>query len=162
MVRSANRPAGADLGDGRGEPLGLSLVARLGGDVGRLGADRERRDGQPLEHPVRVVAEQRPVLERARLALGGVAHREPPARPGVADARPLPAGREPAAAPTPQPAVGDHTDDGVLAGRDRRREGLPAASAPVLLQRGDRIAIEQHARHAPRVGDRRRRTVATR
>ena len=114
MVRSANSPAARDLGDGRGEPLGLALVPRLGGDVGRLGADRERRDRQPLEHPVRVVPEQRPVLERARLALGGVAHREPSPRPGVADARPLPAGGEPATAPPPEPAVGDHPDDGVL------------------------------------------------
>ena len=74
------QPRGGDLGDGRGESLGLALVARLGGDVGRLGPDRERRDGQPLEHPVRVVPEQRPVLERAWLALGGVAHREPSSR----------------------------------------------------------------------------------
>ena len=108
--------------------LGLPLVARLGGDVGGLGPDRERGDGQPFEHPVRIVAQQRPVLERARLTLGGVAHREPPARPRLADARPLPPGREPAAASPPQPAVGDLADDGVLADLHRRRERLAAAA----------------------------------
>ena len=63
------------------ERLGLWDERLLQPQERALGPDRMGGDREPLEHLVRVRAEQRPVLEGRRLALRGVAHREP--RPGA-------------------------------------------------------------------------------
>src|SRR5581483_12159949 len=92
----------ARLRDRRAQVLvgGTVLAAHV--DVGGVDVIRDRRDEEALDQEVRVALEALPILERAGLALVGVARDV--ARPAVVGRheRPLHAGREARAAPTPQ------------------------------------------------------------
>ena len=100
---------------GPGDGARSRVEAALEADERLDGADGEGGDHDALDDLVRVGAQQRPVLERARLALGAVAH-DVAAGPGLGrDAGPLAAGREAAA-----PAAAQ-------AGRERSRRWSPPA-----------------------------------
>src|SRR5205085_6855844 len=94
---------------------GLDLLGEglLQADVRALRADRVRRDREALEHLVWIRAQQRPVLERGRLTLRGVAHGEAGAGSRRADRPPLLACRESGAAAAAQTALRDFVDDRV-------------------------------------------------
>ena len=142
----ARQPRGGHLLDGGGQALALGAEAGLGADVRGLGADREGGDGGALDHGVGVGPDQRPVLERRRLALGPVAHDERPLGPaaggGVRHGLPLAPGREPAPAPAPQARQDDLLD------RGPRSQG-PVPAPGRLRRRGP------GGRRGPRPGDRR-------
>ena len=117
----------------------------------------------PFDDLVRVGAQQRPVLERARLALGAVAH-DVAAGPGlVGDAGPLPPGREAAAAPASQPGGSDRLDRGLgahpLCGRDAH---TPDVGGEVLVERRDGRPGQQEGGHACSSVARSPRTLPTR
>ena len=104
-VQSVQMPAAWISCTARVTAVDLALEARLEADERLVGADREGGDDHALDELVRVGAHQRPVLERAGLALGAVAH-EVAAGTGLAgDAGPLAPGREPAAASASQPGA---------------------------------------------------------
>ena len=65
-------PGRLHLGDGPLDPLDLADERRLEGDHRRRRADRPGRDHGTLEHGVGVGPQDRPVLERPRLALRAV------------------------------------------------------------------------------------------
>ena len=98
----STHPGLGDLGQRLGEAGPLLLEAGLGGDVGGLGVHGAGGDQQPLHHDVRVRPQERPVLERSRLALGRVAHGVTGAGLGEEHRRPLGPRREPGAAPPAQ------------------------------------------------------------
>ena len=117
-------PGRLELLHGAGDRLDLALEAALEADERLVGADGERGDDDAFDELVRVGAQQGAVLERARLALGAVAH-DVPAGPGLRrDAGPLPTGREPAAAAAAQPGrarPSRSSPPARSAGRPRRR-----------------------------------------
>ena len=97
-------------------------------DVGDLRADRVAADRAPFDQQVRIALHQQMVLERARLALVGVA--DDVARLGLlVDELPLHAGREAGAAAAAQAGRLDQLDD--LVGRLAER-GLQRLVALVL------------------------------
>ena len=120
---------------------------RLEADERLVGADREGGDDHALDELVRVGAQQRPVLERAGLALGPVAD-DVAARAGLGgDSRPLAPRREATAAATPQTGTGD-----------RRRSSPPvrwrcalqtsaASHGLIVLEGADGPVSEQELRH---------------
>ncbi len=110
------------------EPAALVGERRLGADDHLAGADGVRGDQRPLEHQVRVLQQDRPVLERARLALGGIDHHgRRLRRRGVrGDGAPLQAGGEPGAAAAAQPGIGEQVDEH----RRRHRTGGRRAPSP--------------------------------
>ena len=80
----------------------LASIRALRCQVHGAGTDGERGDGRALDDAVRIEADQRPVLERGRFALGAVDDDEARAGAAVANRRPLPAGREAGAAAAAQ------------------------------------------------------------
>ncbi len=70
-----------------------------------LGADRDHPEQQPLQHQVRLLGEDLPVLERARLGFVGVADRVLRLSGLRRDQLPLTAGGEPGPAHAAQPGV---------------------------------------------------------
>ncbi len=86
--------------------------------------DREGRDGHALEHQIQVVREELPVLERAGLALVGVAHDVAERVGRLRARRPLRAGGEPGASSTTQAASGDFGERVVAAAAGSRRNGV--------------------------------------
>ena len=111
------------------------------------GADGEGGDGQALDHLVGVGPQDGPVLERGRLALGRVAHHVAVGARLVADAGPLAAGGEPAAAPSPQPGHADLVDGELGAQPAGGVEPTAAAEGLPPVHRGDRLGRQQVALH---------------
>ena len=96
-----------------------------------LGPGREHPEQHALQHQVRLVGQDLPVLERPRLGLVGVADRVLRRRGLRRDQLPLPAGREPGAAHAAQPDVGQGRGD--LPGVQGAGEHV--AQHPVVLRR---------------------------
>ena len=96
-----------------------------------LGAGREHPEQHALEHQVRLVGQDLPVLERPRLGLVRVADRVLRRRDLRRDQFPLPPGGEPGAAHAAQPAVGQRRGD--LAGV--HLAGEHGAQDPVMFRR---------------------------
>jgi hypothetical protein len=93
----------AHLLDGPVEPGDLLVKRVLDRDVQPPRADHAPRDQHAFDDRVRIVAQKPAVLERARLALGGVAHDVADVARVVLDRRPLGAGGKPRAAAAAQP-----------------------------------------------------------
>src|SRR6266516_3514310 len=141
MKGRAVRIRGLHLLQRPSERLELRSERLLQAEERTLGSDRVCGDGEALQDLVRVRAEQRPVLERRRLALGGVADGEP--RPGAdgPDRAPFVTGGEPGAAAAPEAALRDLLDHGLGPGAERDGEPVPASRSGVLLE-GSRGQIE--------------------
>ena len=67
-------PGVLDLGQGGAEPLELGAEGGLEGEHDAVRIDRFGGDECPFDDPVGVAAQEHPVLEGTRLALGGVDH----------------------------------------------------------------------------------------
>ena len=144
---------GADAGrlellHGPGDGVDLTLEAALEADEDLDGADGERRDDDPFDELVGVGPQQGAVLERARFALGAVAHHEAAGPDLRGDACPLPASRESTSSPATEPG-GEH-------GVDRRRWTDPLGAfdpeptdvgGQVGVERRDRIVWEEECGH---------------
>ena len=125
-------------------PVGVGLVARLlqaleaegelasAVDEGLLGSRRVGRDDGPLDDLVRVALDQHVVLERRRLALVAV-HDEVGGR-GLAQHRPLAAGREAGAAAPEEARLVDLRGDVRRRHRQRLAETFVAAGGEVALE----------------------------
>ena len=96
-------------------------------DVGDLRADRVAADRAPLDQQVRVALHQHVILERARLALVGVAGDVLRLRRVLEDELPLQAGRESGAAAPAQPRRLHLLDDLVRLQRQRLAQSFVAA-----------------------------------
>ena len=121
----------------------LPLEALLDGDEALGRADGEGGDGGTLEQLVGVGPQQRPVFERAGLALGRV-DGQVFGRAGCgAHAGPLPPGGKPRPAPAPQSRLVDLGDSAL--GPEVQGSGDPLAAAPlaVVVERGDGQRWEQ-------------------
>src|SRR5690606_33368464 len=128
--------------------------ARLQTDVGGLSADGERGDDDALDELVGVGPDERPVLERARLALGRVADDEASGALLPGDARPLAAGGEPSPATAPEARRGDDVDRGL---RPHPLRGVDPEPADVggqpVVERADRLGRkEEGAGHGGLLG----------
>ena len=116
----------------------------LHGDDHLLGVHRVRGDQRAFEHLVGVRAQQRAVLERARLALGRVDHHRGRVHGGLVrgDGLPLAPGREPGTTAAAQ-SRGEHRLDRL---RGRRAacdlQPPPAAQGEVGLERHNRTRVE--------------------
>jgi hypothetical protein len=100
------------------------------------------------------VPQDRPVLERARLALGAVGDDDAglAVAAGLEDRQPLPAGPEPGAAPAPQSRQVHLLGGAPRADRGGGAEAVAAASGPELGEGADGIAGEDDARGEKGVG----------
>ena len=138
------RPAGlVELGDGR-----IHAPALLAGGALHADDDPGRSDDVgghegSLEDLVRVPAQQGAVLERPRLALGGVHHDgDGASRRLCHDRRPLARGREAGAASSPQPGRVDSLDHRGGLGRTRSLQ-RPTATGPLVgRERADGTHVE--------------------
>src|SRR6185295_18646993 len=108
----------AQLLGGAAQAFDLAGEGLLDPDIEVLGADHVGRDQHALEDRVGIPADQEAVLERARLALGGVADHAALRAGMLADRAPLGAGGKPAAAAAAQAGLLD-------LGEDRARRRLP-------------------------------------
>ena len=95
-------------------------------DVGDLRADRPAADQAALEQQVRVALHQHVILERAGLALVGVAGDVLRQRRVLEDELPLHAGRESGAAAAAQARGLDHVDDGARLHAERLAQPVVA------------------------------------
>ena len=89
-----SRPRARARSRGDLQALGCHGVFAAHVQVALRGPGRERRYGQRLQHRVRVLLHDHPVLEGARLRLVGVAHHVVGARRGMGHRLPLGSGRE--------------------------------------------------------------------
>jgi hypothetical protein len=151
----AGQAGGRHLGERRPHGVDLDGERGLEGQVRVRGAHHERGDGQPLDQLVGVVTQDRPVLERARLAFGAVGHDEP----GLVAAAALER-REPLAArPEPASAAASQARQAELLGGHPGAEGPGGAQAfaaspgPIVGERSHRLAV-QHDMGARRQGAR--------
>jgi hypothetical protein len=103
-------------------------------DVGLGRADGVGGDGHALEQPVRIALDDRPVHERAGIALVGVADQVLLVARCCQRELPLPAGGEAAAAAPAQPALDFHAEQPVT----RRLAGLDFEHLFQFLQYGGR------------------------
>ena len=132
---------GADAGrlellHGPGDGVDLTLEAALEADEDLDGADGERRDDDPFDELVGVGPQQGAVLERARFALGAVAHHEAAGAALRGNACPLPTSRESTSSPAPEPG-GEH-------GVDRRSWTDPlGAFDPEPTDVGGQVGVER-------------------
>jgi hypothetical protein len=92
-----------------------------------LAVEGEAGDDHALDERVRVALHERAVLERARLALVGVAHDVDGLAGALRDERPLEPGGEPGAAAAAQPSVLDDLDDVTRRHRERAAQACIAA-----------------------------------
>ena len=130
------------LPDGRPHVAHRQRVLRANVQVALGGAYGVRRDGQPLQHPVRVGFQHQPVHERARIAFVAIADDILDGARLRAPERPFPSrGKTRAAAPA-QPGFGNRGDHLV---RRHRQRAIPIARQVVVdVQRVDGPAILQH------------------
>src|SRR5690606_23794651 len=132
-----------DLGERGAHPGQLWLEAGLPRDVRLGGADRVGGGEEALEHRVGVRPEQRPVLDRARLTLRGVADGVAPGAAAGQHGAPLDRGGEPGPAPAPQAGPAELVDRGFGAELERAAQAAAAPSGDVLVERRNRRVGEQ-------------------
>lgn len=138
------RPSASNSAIAAAQPPDLRSERRLDGhdDLGRTHCPGS--DERTLEHPVRIAADDRPVLERARLTLGGIHDHRSRLDDGatVGHRPPLDSGGEPSPTAPSQPGVGDHADQVIGLGFRCDGQRLPTPSLEVGSEVGDRLSIE--------------------
>ena len=141
-------PFRLELLHGAGDGVELALEAAFEADEDLDGSDGEGGDDDPFDELVGVGSEQGAVLERARFALGAVAHHEAAGPDLGGDACPLSASRKSTSSPATEPG-GEH-------GVDRRRWTDPLGAfdpqptdvrGQVGVERGHRIDWEEECGH---------------
>jgi hypothetical protein len=132
----AERACCLQLGQGIGEPRDLPLEGCLESDVHRARSDGAGPDQEPLQHGVRIVADQPAILEGARLALGGIADHRADGAGVRRDAPPFGARRKSRASTAAQARLGNGGEDGGGKRGASERHGVGAGGGAVFRQRG--------------------------